>query len=75
MTKDEIGRVFTRGSLTRPTPTTARFKPGGRVHTRNIHPPSHTRLPRYARGRAGVVEAVRGCHVFLDSVTTGGGVA
>jgi nitrile hydratase len=73
MTKAEIGRVFTRGSFTRPTTTTARFKPGDRVRTRNINPPSHTRLPRYARGRAGVVEAVRGCHVFPDSVTTGGG--
>ena len=38
-----------------------------------INPPSHTRLPRYARGRGGVVEAVRGCHVFPDSVTTGRG--
>jgi nitrile hydratase len=43
------------------------------VRTKNINPPSHTRLPRYARGRGGVVEAVRGCHVFPDSVTTGGG--
>ena len=25
------------------------------------------------RGRVGVVEAIRGCHVFPDSVTTGGG--
>ena len=40
------------------------------MRTRKINPPSHTRLPRYARGRVGVVEAVRGCHVFPDSVTT-----
>ena len=25
---------------------------------------THTRLPRYARGRVGVIECVRGCHVF-----------
>jgi len=73
MTKDTIGRAFTRGSFGRPTSRDARFKPGDHVRTRNIHPPSHTRLPRYARGRVGVVEAVRGCHVFPDSVTTGGG--
>ena len=43
------------------------------MRTRNINPPTHTRLPRYARGREGVIEAVRGCHVFPDSVATGGG--
>jgi nitrile hydratase len=73
MTKGEIGRAFHRGSFGRPTNTVARFKPGDRVRAKNINPPSHTRLPRYARGRVGVVEAVRGCHVFPDSVTTGGG--
>jgi nitrile hydratase len=73
MTKDTIGAAFTRGSFSRPTSTVGRFKPGDRVRTLNINPPSHTRLPRYARGRVGVVEAVRGCHVFPDSVTTGAG--
>jgi nitrile hydratase len=73
MTKDAIGRAFTRGSFSRPISTDARFKPGDRVRAKNINPPSHTRLPRYARGHVGVVEAVRGCHVFPDSVTTGGG--
>ena len=56
-----------------PDPHHARFKPGDRVRTRNINPPTHTRLPRYARGRVGAVEAVRGCHVFPDSVATGAG--
>ena len=43
------------------------------MRTRNIHPPTHTRLPRYARGRLGVVELVRGCHVFPDTVAIGKG--
>jgi nitrile hydratase len=73
MTKDDLGGAFTRGSFFRPTGTSARFTPGDRVRAKNINPPSHTRLPRYARGHVGVVEAVRGCHVFPDSVTTGGG--
>jgi nitrile hydratase len=73
MTKSDIGHAFTRGSFSRPPSQPARFKPGDRVHAKNINPPSHTRLPRYARGRDGVIEAVRGCHVFPDSVTTGGG--
>ena len=48
----------------------ARFKVGARVRTKNIHPATHTRLPRYARGRIGVIEAVRGCHVFPDTSAT-----
>jgi nitrile hydratase len=73
MTKDDIESAFSRGSFGRPTKTTPRFAAGDRVRTRLLNPPTHTRLPRYARGRAGVVEAIRGCHVFPDSVTTGGG--
>jgi nitrile hydratase beta subunit len=73
MTKDLMGQAFTRGSFFRPTSAEARFKPGDRVRTKNINPPSHTRLPRYARGHVGLVEAVRGCHVFPDSVAAGGG--
>jgi nitrile hydratase len=73
MTRNDIGHAFTRGSFSRPPSQQARFKLGDRVRTKNINPPSHTRLPRYARGREGVIEAVRGCHVFPDSITTGGG--
>jgi nitrile hydratase subunit beta len=73
MTRGDIGGAFTRGSFSRPTGTTPRFKPGDRVRTRNLNPRTHTRLPRYARGRLGTVEAIRGCHVFPDSVTTGVG--
>src|SRR5580700_6374592 len=45
-----------------------RFKPGDRVRTKNIHPTTHTRLPRYARGKLGTVESCRGCHMYPDSV-------
>lgn len=73
MTKDDLGHTFTRGSFSRPPSQEARFKPGDRVRTKNINPATHTRLPRYARDREGRIEAVRGCHVFPDSVTTGRG--
>ena len=33
----------------------------------NLHPHTHTRLPRYARDKVGTVELVHGCHVFPDS--------
>jgi nitrile hydratase len=37
------------------------------VVTRNVHPPGHTRLPRYARGKRGAVATHRGCHVLPDT--------
>ena len=73
MTTNEIGNVAKRGTFSRLPGGPAQFKPGDRVRTRNINPPTHTRLPRYARGRVGMIEAVRGCHVFPDAVTTGRG--
>lgn len=57
----------------RPAPGPARFKAGDHVRTRNMHPKTHTRLPRYARDKLGTVEAVRGCHVFPDSAARGAG--
>ena len=73
MTKDDLGETFTRGSFSRPSRHEPRFKPGDRVRARNLNPATHTRLPRYVRGHEGLIEAVRGCHVFPDSVTTGRG--
>ena len=45
----------------------AAFKPGDRVVTRNLHPIGHTRLPRYARGKHGVVRTVNGPFLLPDS--------
>jgi nitrile hydratase len=69
----DIPRTLTRGSFGRPAEAPAGFKIGERVRTKNIHPPTHTRLPRYARGHAGVIEAIRGCHVFPDLTAIGAG--
>jgi len=44
-----------------------RFQPGQRVHTRNINPTGHTRLPRYARGKAGTIDRDHGVYVFPDT--------
>jgi nitrile hydratase len=38
-----------------------------------MHPTGHTRLPRYARGKAGTLERVHGAHVFPDSSARGEG--
>ena len=69
----DVAKSLTRGSFARPAPAPARFAPGDRVRTKNIHPQTHTRLPRYARGKLGTVEALRGCHVFPDAAALGQG--
>jgi nitrile hydratase subunit beta len=73
LTLDDVPNTTKRGNFERPAPAPARFKPGDRVRTRNINPETHTRLPRYARGKLGVVEAVRGCHVYPDTAAIGAG--
>jgi len=44
-----------------------RFAVGDRIMTRNLNPHGHTRLPRYARGKRGVVTHHHGAHVFPDT--------
>ena len=68
MTADDISPALTRGKYGRPPAAPARFKVGDRVRTKNINPTTHTRLPRYARGRTGTIERIQGCHVFPDTV-------
>jgi nitrile hydratase len=69
----KVAAALTRGSYAREPKAAALFRVGNRVRTRNINPVTHTRLPRYARGRNGVIETVRGCHVFPDTVAIGRG--
>jgi len=44
-----------------------RFHTGQRVRARNINPVGHTRLPRYARGKFGMVDRNHGVFVFPDT--------
>jgi nitrile hydratase len=66
-TIDHVERVMVRGKFGRDPQAPAKFKPGDRVRAKNIHPLTHTRLPRYVRGHVGVIERDHGCHVFPDS--------
>ena len=70
LTVEVVQAGLTRSSFFRQQQGPARFKPGDRVRTKNIHPQTHTRLPRYARGKLGTVELIHGCHAFPDSVAT-----
>jgi len=72
-TARDVGRVLARGSFVRTEAAAPRFASGDRVKARNIHPHSHTRLPRYVRGHVGVVERVHQPNVFPDSLVRGEG--
>ncbi len=64
----DVSATLARGGpASRPAEAPARFEAGDRVRTRVINPTGHTRLPRYARGKLGVVEIVHGAHVFPDA--------
>lgn len=52
----------------------ARFKTGDRVIARNLNSEHHTRLPRYARGRRGVIRRDWGVFILPDSHAHGGAV-
>jgi nitrile hydratase subunit beta len=44
-----------------------RFEVGQRVRARNINPVTHTRLPRYVRGKAGTIQRDRGVATLPDT--------
>jgi nitrile hydratase len=50
-----------------------RYKVGDRVRARNLNPVGHTRLPRYCRGKQGVVHLDQGVWVFPDAHSAGEG--
>ena len=56
-----------RSAARRTVAVTAKFKPGDAVVARNIHPVGHTRIPRYVRGRRGIIDRDHGVFVFPDS--------
>ena len=56
-----------------PPHVASRFRPGDRVVTRNVHPKGHTRLPRYARGKHGVIRTVNGPFLLPDANAHGNG--
>jgi nitrile hydratase len=81
---DALPREIASGPLTPPAPRTlhpfrrdpaapARFTVGDTVETRVMQPRGHTRLPRYARGKRGVVDRVPGVFVYPDTNAHGRG--
>ena len=65
---EAVAGMLAKGSpYNRPNPAPPLFQPNDPVQTINDHPRGHTRLPRYARARRGVIESVRGSFVFPDA--------
>lgn len=48
-----------------------RFAVGDPVIARNVHPVGHTRLPRYVRGKHGVIDRFQGVQTFPDTNAQG----
>jgi nitrile hydratase subunit beta len=48
-------------------PIAPRFQTGQRVRARNLNPVTHTRLPRYTRGKIGTIERDHGVYDFEDA--------
>ncbi len=63
--------VFNRASPLQPGAGAPKFRVGETVRARNVHPMGHTRLPRYARGKTGVVAIFHGLHEFQDTLPAG----
>ena len=67
-TAAEVDALMRRGApKTRSVERQPMFQTGDAVRTRNIHPYTHTRLPRYARDKPGVIVLLHGAHVFPDT--------
>jgi len=68
LTADQVEAMMQRGRLsTRDVERQPVFQLGDTVRTRNIHPATHTRLPRFARDKPGVIVRLHGAHVFPDT--------
>ncbi len=62
-------RIYTPQPLDRPAASPPRFAVGDLVVARNINPAGHTRLPRYVRGKRGIVTRLYGAQGFQDEPT------
>lgn len=59
--------IYTRTSPHQDVGIEPRFQVGDSVIVRNIHVDAHTRLPRYVRGKRGVVALFHGVHDIHDT--------
>jgi nitrile hydratase subunit beta len=65
--KITVAMLANRNRANRDVQVSPRFQAGQQVRARNINPVGHTRLPRYARGKVGVIDRDHGAFVFPDT--------
>lgn len=71
LSADDIRHFLSHGrNYIRQLDQPAQFTVGETVRARNMHPKGHTRLPRYARGKMGVITAEHGGQIFPDRNAT-----
>ena len=72
LTAEKVMPAMMSGSpYDRETQAEQQFAVGDSVSAKNINPKTHTRIPRYVRGKTGEVDKIHGCHVFPDSNSLG----
>ena len=64
-----VAALMKNSPTRRDLPVQARFQVGGGVRARNMNPTTHTRLPRYIRGKSGTIARDHGVFVFSDTST------
>ena len=67
---DAVAAIF-RVPARRKEAIMPRFQAGQPVRARNINPVTHTRLPRYARGRVGTIHRDHGVFAFMETSAYG----
>ena len=67
MTAGDVGKKKAGKSFEREIDAPAVFALGDSVRVKSHGVPGHTRLPAYARGRRGRIEAYHGAHIFPDA--------
>jgi len=70
LTAAQVPAVLTKGDPSiRNVPVVPRFQTGQRVRALNVNPVTHTRLPRYTRGKTGTIERDHGVFDFEDTAS------
>ena len=65
--KEDVSAILKKGgSASLPSDQPPRYGVGDTVNVANFHPSSHTRAPRYIRGKKGVAVKHHGTHIFPD---------
>jgi nitrile hydratase len=68
LTPAKAAALIAKGVPTsRNVPAAPSFRVGQTVRAKNINPVGHTRLPRYVRGKTGVIDRDQGVFVFPDT--------